>query len=88
MKLFYNNKMTTYAELMEIQKATEIREYSHYTKSKLIDLLVKRELIHEKLDKNKQEKMINDIDHKYDFLSQIRKNPKNVEIRFLVLFLF
>ena len=31
-KLLYNNKMTTYAELMEILKVNEIRGYSHYTK--------------------------------------------------------
>ena len=55
-KLFYNNKMPTYTELMEILKANEIRGYSHYTKSKLIDLLVNRGLIHEKHGKNKQEK--------------------------------
>ena len=55
-KLFYNNKMPTYAELMEILKANEIRGYSHYMKSKLIDLLVKRGLIPEKHGKNKQEK--------------------------------
>ena len=60
-KLFYNNKMTTYAELMEILKANEIKGYSHYTKSKLIDLLVKRGMIPEKHDNNKQEKM-KDID--------------------------
>ena len=47
-KLFYINKMPTYAELMEIVQANEIRGYSHYTKSKLIDLLVKRGLIPEK----------------------------------------
>ena len=40
--------MPTYAELMEILKANEIRGYCHYTKSKLIDLLVKRGLIPEK----------------------------------------
>ena len=55
-KLFYNNTIPTYAELMEILKANEIRGYSHYTKSKLIDLLVKRGLIPEKHGKNKQEK--------------------------------
>ena len=38
-KLFYNNKIPTYAELMEILKANEIRGYSHYTKSKLIDFV-------------------------------------------------
>ena len=40
--------MPTYAELMEILKASEKRGYFHYTNSKLIDLLVKRELIPEK----------------------------------------
>ena len=44
-KLFYNNKMPTYAELMEILKANETRGYSHYTKAKFIDLVVKRGLI-------------------------------------------
>ena len=55
-KLFYNNKMPTYGELMEVLNAHEIRGYSHYTKSKLIDLLVKRGLIpekHVKINKNK-----------------------------------
>ena len=60
---------------MEILKANEIRGYSHYTKSKLIDLLVKRGLIPEKHGKNKQEKMIKNLDPKYNFLRQIRKNP-------------
>ena len=55
-KLFYNNKMPTYAELMEILKANEIRGYSHFTKTKLIDFLVKRGLILEKHGKIKQEK--------------------------------
>ena len=36
-KLFYNNKMQTYAKLMEILKPNEIRGHCHYTKSKLID---------------------------------------------------
>ena len=34
---------------MEILKANEIRGYSHYTKSKLIDLLFKRGLISENM---------------------------------------
>ena len=41
---------------MEILKANEIRWYSNYTKSKLIDLLVKRGLIPEKHGNDKQEK--------------------------------
>ena len=72
--------MPTYAELMEILKSNEIRGYSHYTKSKLIDLLVKRGLIPEKQGKNKQENAKKDIEPKYNFLRQIRSNPKNVEI--------
>ena len=59
-KLFYNNTMATYTELMEIPKTNDIRGYSNYTKSILIDLLV----IH---GNNKQEKMIKDIDPKYNF---------------------
>ena len=64
-KLVYNNKMPTYTELMEILRANEIRGYSHYTKSKLIDLLIKRGLIPEKYGNNKQEKAKKDIDPKY-----------------------
>ena len=41
--------MPTYTELMAILKANEIRGYSHYTKSKLIDLLVKKGLIPENI---------------------------------------
>ena len=37
-------------------------------------------MIPEKHDNNKQEKIIKDIDPKYSFLRQIRKNPKKVEI--------
>ena len=48
--------MTTYAELMEILTANEIRGYSHYTKSKLIDFLVKRGLIPEKHGKINKKK--------------------------------
>ena len=54
--------MPTFSELIEILKANEIRGYSHYTKSKLIDLLVKRGLYLKKHGNNKQEKMIKDID--------------------------
>ena len=54
--IIYNNKMPTYTELMEILKANEIIGYSHYTISKLIDLLIKRGLVPEKYDSNKQVK--------------------------------
>ena len=72
--------MPTYAELIEILKANKIRGYSHYTKSTLIDLLIKRGLILEKYDANKQVKARYDIYPKYYFLKQIRSNPKKGEI--------
>ena len=64
---------------MEILKDNEIRGYSHYTKSKLIDLLIKRELVPEKYGTNKHEEAKKDIDPKYNFLRQIRSNPNKVE---------
>ena len=72
--------MSTYAELMEILKDNQIRGYSHQTKSKLIDLLVKRGLIPEQCGTNKHVEEMNDIDPKYNFLRQIRSNPKKIEI--------
>ena len=65
---------------MEILKDNQIRGYFHYNKSKLIDLLIKRGLIPEQYGTNKQEKAKKDIDPKYIFLRQIRKNQKKVEI--------
>ena len=43
-------------------------------------MLVERGLIPEKHGKIKQEKAKKDIDLKYNFLRQIRSNPKKVEI--------
>ena len=60
--------MPTYTELMEILKANEVRGYSQYNKSKLIDLLIKRGLIPEKFDTNEQVKASKDIDPNYYFL--------------------
>ena len=53
--------MPTYAELMEILKANEIRGYSPGTRSKLIDLLFKRRLIPKNMiliSKKKQRKIL------------------------------
>ena len=72
--------MPTYTVLIEILKANEIRGHSHYTKSKLIDLLIKRGQILEKYDSNKQVKARKDIEPKNYFLKQIRSNPKKVEV--------
>ena len=70
--------MPTYAVLLEFLKANEIRGYSHYIKSKRIDLLVKRGLILEKYGADK--KKMKDIVPKYNFLRQMRKNQKKVEV--------
>ena len=43
-KLSFNNKMPTFSELMAILKDNQIKGYPHYTKTKRIDLLVKRGL--------------------------------------------
>ena len=43
-------------------------------------MLVKRVLIPEKYDTNKQVKAMKDIDHKYIFIRQIPNNPRKVEI--------
>ena len=73
--------MPTYAEKMEILNASEIIGYSHYTKSKLIDLLIRKGLISEKYGTIKEENAKKDIYPKYYFLRQIRSNPKKVETR-------
>ena len=52
--------MSTSAELMEILKENEIRGHSHYIKSKLIDLLIKKGLIPENIvliNKKKQRRI-------------------------------
>ena len=47
MKLFYNFKIPTYVEIMEI--LNENVGYSHNRKSKLIDSVIKRRLITENI---------------------------------------
>ena len=65
---------------METLKTNEIRGYFHYTKSELIDLLIKRRLRPVKYGTNKQEKEKRDIDPKDNLHRQISSNPKKVEI--------
>ena len=72
--------MLTFAQLKEILKENQIKGYSHYTKSKLIDLLLKKGLIPEKYETNKQVKAKKDIDHKYNFLREGHSHPNKVEI--------
>ena len=73
--------MLTSAKLLEILKDNEIRRYSHYTKSKVIDLLIKRGLIPIKYGTNKHVKLKKDINPKYYFIRQIRSNLRKIEIR-------
>ena len=72
--------MPTSAQLREILKQNQIKGYSHDIKSKLIDLLIKKWVIPEKYDANKQVKAKKDIDPNYIYLRQIHSNPKMVEI--------
>ena len=54
--------MPTYAQLVAILQANEIRGYSHCTKSKLVDMLGERGLMPEKYDIIIQDKSKKDID--------------------------
>ena len=70
--------MLTFTQLKEILKENQIKGYSHYTKSKLIDLLDKRGLVPEKYETNKEVKAKKDP--QYNFLRKEHRHPKNVEI--------
>ena len=72
--------MPTYVEVMEILKQKDIGQYSHYGKSTLVDVLIKRGLISVKYDISTQEKAKKNIYPKYYFQRQIRINLKKVEI--------
>ena len=72
--------MLTFAQLKEILKENQIKGYSHYRKSKLIDLLDKRELLPEKYQTNKQVKAKKNIDHKYNFVRKAHSHQTKVEI--------
>ena len=74
--------MPTYAVLMErqLQKGERNKRIFPLHQIKFIDLLIKRRLIPEKYGTNKQENSKKDLDSNYNFLRQIRGNPKKVEI--------
>ena len=73
--------MSTSAELMENLNENEISGYSHYTKWSLIDFLIEKGLISERYITNKQENAKTYINAKYNFLRQIRSNPKKDAMR-------
>ena len=68
-------------------KKNKIREYLHYNKSELIDVLTKRGLLPETIKITtitslpEREKNNKEINPKYNFLKHIRNSPRKVEIR-------
>ena len=79
--------MISLTELRTILKKNKIREYLHYNKSELIDVLIKRGLLPETLNVTaitslpERENTKKEINTKYNFLKYIRNSRKKVEIR-------
>ena len=60
----------------------KIRGYIHYNKSELIDVLIKRGLLHETITSQpERENSKKEINPKYNFLKRERNSSKKVEIR-------
>ena len=72
--------MISLTELRAILKENKIRGYLHYNKSELADVIVKRGLLPDKYETNKQVKAKKDIAHKYNFLREGYSHRKKVEI--------
>ena len=79
--------MISLTELKAMLKKNKIREYLHYNKSELDDVLVKRGLLPETIkittitslsERENTKKIINP---KYNFLKHIRNSSKKVEIQ-------
>ena len=74
-------------DLRAMLKENKIREYLHYNKSELADVLVKRGLLPDTIDITtisslpERENTKKEINPKYNFLKHIRNSPKKVEIR-------
>ena len=68
-------------------KKNKIREYLHYKKSELIDVLIKRGLLPETINVTtitslpERENTKKEGNPKYSFLKHMRNSPKKVEIR-------
>ena len=69
-------------------KKNKIREYLHYNKSELIDVLIQRGLLTETIKKittitslPEREETKKEINPVYHFLKHIRNSPKKFEIR-------
>ena len=74
--------MISLTELRAMVKENKIRGYLHYNKSELIDVLIKRVLLHDTITSlPERENTRTEINSKYNFLKHIRNSPKKVEIR-------
>ena len=79
--------MISLTELRAMLKENKIREYLHYNKSELVDVLVKRGLQPETMKITtitslpEREDTKKERNPKYYFLKYIRNSPKNVQIR-------
>ena len=79
--------MISLTELRAVIKENKIKEYLHYNKSELIDVLVERGLLPETIKIKTitslpdRENTKREINPKYNFLKNSRNNPKKVEIR-------
>ena len=79
--------MRSLTELRAMLKENKIRGYPHYSKSELVDVLVKRGLLPETIkiititSLTEREDTKKEINPKYNFLNYIRHSPKKVEIQ-------
>ena len=79
--------MISLTELRAMLKENKIRGYRHYNKSELVDVLVKRWLLPETIkittiiSLSERENTKKEINHKYNFLKEIRNSSKKVEIQ-------
>ena len=78
--------MISLTELRAMLNENKIREYLHYNKSELVDVLVKRGLLPETIKITtitslpERENIKKEINPKYNVLKHIRNSPKKVEI--------
>ena len=79
--------MISLTELRAMLKENKIREYLHYNKSELVDVLVKRGLLPDTMNITtitslpQREPTKKERNSKYNFLKHIRNSPKKVEIQ-------
>ena len=79
--------MINLTELRAMVKENKIREYLHYNKSELIDVLIKRGLLPDTTNITtitslpERENTKKETNPKYNFLKHLRNSPKKIKIR-------